>query len=86
MLAGMATIGSAVPAVATTQDAWPCGYFEEAGSAYYNHCGPTTIEIRVDRNFPLLDQTWCVYPDITRLGTASNYNFAWYTGGAGCTP
>ncbi|MGW6823072.1 DUF6355 family natural product biosynthesis protein [Streptomyces sp. NPDC055005] len=60
-----------------------CGYYAGREIAYYNHCGPTTIKIKVDvvRGF---DRTICVGPGDTRLGLKSQIRDANYVGGAGC--
>ncbi len=62
----------------------PCGYFAGREIAFYNHCGPTTIEIRLDivRG---KDRTICVGPGETRLGLKSHVRDANYVGGAGCS-
>ncbi|MFJ9074609.1 DUF6355 family natural product biosynthesis protein [Streptomyces sp. NPDC102278] len=70
--------GAGVRAVAS-----PCGYFAGREIAFYNHCGPTTIKIKLDivRGF---DRTICVGPGETRLGLKSQIRDASYVGGAGC--
>ncbi|MFF3431526.1 DUF6355 family natural product biosynthesis protein [Streptomyces sp. NPDC002602] len=61
----------------------PCGYYAGREIAFYNHCGPTTIKIKLDivRGF---DRTICVGPGDTRLGLKSQIRDANYVGGAGC--
>lgn len=60
-----------------------CGYYAGREIAFYNHCGPTTIKIKLDvvRGF---DRTICVGPGDTRLGLKSQIRDANYVGGAGC--
>ncbi|MEU0004319.1 DUF6355 family natural product biosynthesis protein [Streptomyces sp. NPDC006314] len=67
----------------TRAAASPCGYYAGREIAYYNHCGPTTIKIKLDvvRGF---DRTICVPPGETRLGLKSQIRDANYVGGAGC--
>lgn len=62
----------------------PCGYFAGREIAFYNHCGPTTIKIKLDivRG---RDRTICVGPGETRLGLRSQIRDANYVGGAGCS-
>lgn len=61
----------------------PCGYYAGREIAFYNHCGPTSIKIKLDivRGF---DRTICVGPGDTRLGLKSQIRDANYVGGAGC--
>lgn len=78
----IATGGS--PASAST-NAEPCGYYQTPTYTYYNHCGKTTIQIKVDLKWAK-DKTICVRPGTTGLGSPSQVRFASYVGGAGCNP
>ncbi|MFC8662355.1 DUF6355 family natural product biosynthesis protein [Streptomyces sp. NPDC057199] len=46
--AGVLSVGAAAGTAAAAPVAEPCGFYETSTSAYYRHCGSTTIEIRVD--------------------------------------
>lgn len=81
-LAGMTVIGS--PASASPE-AEPCGFYSTPTYTYYNHCGTTTIKIKLDL-IRTSDKTICVRPGTTGLGSPSHVRFASYVGGAGCNP
>ncbi|MDF5751722.1 DUF6355 family natural product biosynthesis protein [Spongiactinospora sp. TRM90649] len=57
-----------------------CGYYEEGGESYYNHCGTTSVVIRVERWLGLPGSDWCVAPGTTWLGHSFEIKDAWYKG------
>jgi hypothetical protein len=64
--------------------AWPCGYHTRPlrflpDAAWYNHCGPTRICIRVGVR-QWFDYPLEVGPGHTYLGPTSEIHGAWYTG------
>lgn len=69
----------------TANAAEPCGYYQTPSYTYYNHCGKTTIQIKIDLKWTH-DKTICVRPGTTGLGSPSQVRFASYVGGAGCNP
>ncbi|GGX27925.1 hypothetical protein GCM10010297_56630 [Streptomyces malachitofuscus] len=66
---------SAGPAAAA-----PCGFYETASDAYYNHCTSdgSRIVIEIDDWGPNSEQ--CVGPGVTWIGSSSGVDGAWYTG------
>ncbi|MFD4631981.1 DUF6355 family natural product biosynthesis protein [Streptomyces sp. NPDC058284] len=58
----------------------PCGFFETASDAYYNHCTSdgSHIVIEIDDWGPNSER--CVGPGVTWIGSASGVDGAWYTG------
>ncbi|QDC17469.2 MULTISPECIES: DUF6355 family natural product biosynthesis protein [Rhodococcus] len=88
--AAVATVGIgaglavATPAVAS---AAPCGFYTDAGRHWYNHCGGGWVKINIHwDNFlgPDRNETRCVGPGITQIGTPSAFqriDGAWYIGG-----
>ena len=56
----------------------PCGYFEDGfGRSYYNHCGPTRVNIRINyRNNTTGER--CVPPGTTFLDLGPKASFAYY--------
>lgn len=79
------TASMLVTGVAGTANAAPCGYYTEGTRAFYNHCGFTTVTIRVDYKWPKSDQDLCVRPGITGLiGGTEWINSAYYIGGVNC--
>lgn len=61
-----------------TAVAAPCGFYETASSAYYQHCGSTTVEIRVDY-WEGSSGYECVGPwSTTYLGRAEDVDYAVY--------
>jgi hypothetical protein len=61
-----------------TAVAAPCGFYETASSAYYRHCGSTTVEIRVDAWDGTSDYE-CVGPwSTTYLGRNEDVDYAVY--------
>ncbi|MFB9902844.1 DUF6355 family natural product biosynthesis protein [Allokutzneria oryzae] len=44
----LTTTANAAPQPQFAATASACGHYQENGSAYYGHCGPTSIRIRVD--------------------------------------
>ncbi|MEW9550902.1 DUF6355 family natural product biosynthesis protein [Nonomuraea sp. NPDC050783] len=57
-----------------------CGYYEEGGESYYNHCGNSLVVIRVERWLGMPGSDWCVAPGTTHLGHSYEIKYAWYTG------
>lgn len=78
----------ALPVTAGTASAAPvpapCGLNYTIYSAYYNHCGPTTVAIMVTTR----GEDWgiCVKPGQTYLGPENWIQNAWYIGAPGCSP
>ncbi|BET52647.1 MULTISPECIES: DUF6355 family natural product biosynthesis protein [Streptomyces] len=72
--AGAVTL-SAGPAAAN-----PCGFYETASDAYYNHCTSdgSHIVIEIDDWGPNSER--CVVPGVTWIGSSSDIDGAWYTG------
>ncbi|MFH8443198.1 DUF6355 family natural product biosynthesis protein [Streptomyces sp. NPDC018026] len=72
--AGAVTL-SAGPAAAN-----PCGFYETASGAYYNHCTSdgSHIVIEIDDWGPNSER--CVVPGVTWIGSSSDIDGAWYTG------
>ncbi|MEV0203156.1 DUF6355 family natural product biosynthesis protein [Nonomuraea sp. NPDC050691] len=64
-----------------TAGALACGWSPDGptGQAWYNHCGPTWVYIRVERH-GLDGFTRCVPPGWTHLGSTSVIKYAWYNG------
>jgi hypothetical protein len=87
-LAALVTLGvvataAAAPASAATPSSsgWPCGYFEDGSSAWYNHCTDDGSAIQIRVNYVAgPDKNRCVGPKVTRLGFAYQIRDAWYTG------
>ncbi|MEV6236397.1 DUF6355 family natural product biosynthesis protein [Lentzea sp. NPDC051838] len=82
-------VGTAVT-VTPSAMADPCGYFEAPSGgvqwAFYNHCGPTTVMIKVRNNWPAANYNQCVRPGTTPLRyDAATTDFAWYIGEPNCT-
>ncbi|MEU6989387.1 DUF6355 family natural product biosynthesis protein [Streptomyces sp. NPDC046465] len=75
---GMSLASSAAAESAAVKD--PCGFFETASDAYYNHCTSdgSHIVIEIDDWGPNSEQ--CVGPGVTWIGSASGVDGAWYTG------
>ncbi|MFJ2769719.1 DUF6355 family natural product biosynthesis protein [Streptomyces sp. NPDC087300] len=75
---GMSMASSATASPAAVKD--PCGFFETASDAYYNHCTSdgSHIVIEIDDWGPNSEQ--CVGPGVTWIGSASGVDGAWYTG------
>jgi len=88
LITAAAIAALAVPVTAGTASAAPvpaaCGLNYTLYSAYYNHCGSTTVAIWVTTR----GEDWgaCVRPGQTYLGPENWVQNAWYTGGAGCVP
>ncbi|OON72298.1 DUF6355 family natural product biosynthesis protein [Streptomyces tsukubensis] len=82
---GAAAAFTGVPSAGATAAVEPCGYYSTGSYAYYNHCGRTTVQIKLDivRG---KDKTICVRPGTTGLGPKNHVRSAAYTGGAGCNP
>lgn len=57
-----------------------CGYYEDAVTAWYNHCGSTHVIIYVDATWPRADWTWCIGPGTWDIGGANAVSNAWYSG------
>ena len=82
-LASFALVLASVGAVALSAGpatANPCGFYETAPDAYYNHCTSdgSHIVIEIDDWGPNSEQ--CVGPGVTWIGSASGVDGAWYTG------
>lgn len=86
LLLGGASIGNAESAGEPTDArTMACGFYETSSTAYYGHCGKTTVVIRIEHHNPFTkDWYWCVGPGETRLGTAAGIKYAVYSGGVGC--
>ncbi|MFE9254226.1 DUF6355 family natural product biosynthesis protein [Streptomyces sp. NPDC006879] len=58
----------------------PCGFFETASDAYYNHCTSdgSHIVIEIDDWGP--NTLRCVGPGTTWIGAAGDVDGAWYVG------
>ncbi|MGX8910259.1 DUF6355 family natural product biosynthesis protein [Streptomyces netropsis] len=58
----------------------PCGFFETASDAYYNHCTSdgSRILIEIDDWGP--NTVKCVGPGTTWIGEAGDVDGAWYIG------
>lgn len=83
--AGMgAGLAVAAPGVAS---AAPCGFYNDIGRHWYNHCGGGTVRINIHwDNFlgPDRDETRCVGAGVTDIGAPSSFqriDGAWYIGG-----
>ncbi|WP_369217927.1 DUF6355 family natural product biosynthesis protein [Streptomyces flavofungini] len=74
----LAATASAAPSTPTVKD--PCGFFETASDAYYNHCTSdgSHIVIEIDDWGPNSER--CVAPGVTWIGAAGDVDGAWYTG------
>ncbi|WP_328540288.1 DUF6355 family natural product biosynthesis protein [Streptomyces sp. NBC_00344] len=85
VLAAAAAMTTAGPSSAAARGHEPCGYYQTGTYAYYNHCGRTTVRIKLDivRG---KDKVICVRPGTTGLGPKNHVRFAAYVGGAGCNP
>ncbi|WP_073760408.1 DUF6355 family natural product biosynthesis protein [Streptomyces sp. CB03234] len=59
-----------------------CGYYEDAVTAWYNHCTSdgSHIWVYIDRAWPYGDVERCLGPGITDIGGAREVNNAWYSG------
>jgi hypothetical protein len=57
-----------------------CGYYEDAVTAWYNHCGDTHVIIYVDATWPRDDWSWCIGPGVWDIGGAGAVSNAWYAG------
>jgi len=71
MLSTGLALGMAAPAAATERSATvaqECGFFIEAGEAYYNNCTQDGLIIRVGTDDGSYDT--CVMPGITHLGSS----------------
>ncbi|WP_407657103.1 DUF6355 family natural product biosynthesis protein [Kibdelosporangium aridum] len=57
-----------------------CGFWESGFYAYYTHCGPGWVQIRIVNRH---GETWtrCVSPGTTELGSSWNITRAWYERG-----
>ena len=76
----MAPTDTALMSRAPTASAAPgCGgYFTGGASAYYRHCGPTSVMIHLDTVWAP-DRELCVGPESTTyLGKWSDVRNAWY--------
>ncbi|ACZ85015.1 DUF6355 family natural product biosynthesis protein [Streptosporangium roseum] len=83
-LDGSAATAAAADASAKTSGrltAVRCGFYEDRYTAWYNHCTSdgSRIKIRVVRNY-WPDNTICVGPGHTDLGSPGVVVNAWYTG------
>jgi len=69
---------SAAPDSSALQN--PCGFYETASDAYYNHCtnDGSHIVIEIDDWGPNSEQ--CVGPGVTWIWSAGDVDGAWYTG------
>ncbi|MGH4018062.1 MAG: DUF6355 family natural product biosynthesis protein [Pseudonocardiaceae bacterium] len=58
----------------------PCGFYEDGGAAWYNHCAPGRVVIHIDGDRP---RNECA-PDVPGrshyLGTADSVDNAYYAG------
>jgi hypothetical protein len=76
--AGALSAGTAAGTAAAAPVAAPCGFYEAAASAYYRHCGSTTVEIRVDY-WNNTSGYECVGPwSTTYLGRSADIDYAVY--------
>jgi hypothetical protein len=57
-----------------------CGYYEDAVTAWYNHCGSGHVIIYVDATWPRDDWSWCIGPGVWDIGGAGAVSNAWYSG------
>lgn len=56
-----------------------CGYYENAVTAFYNHCGSGHVLIYIDRTWAS-DYYWCIGPGNWDIGGAGSVSNAWYVG------
>jgi len=54
-----------------------CGFYENNIRAYYNHCGPTHVVIKIDGRPSYL---WCIGPGTWDIGRAADVDNAYYVG------
>lgn len=79
-----AGLAVANPGVAS---AAPCGFYNDIGRHWYNHCGPGNVKIRIHwDNFlaPDREEDRCVGPGVTEIGIPNSLkriSNAWYIGG-----
>ncbi|MEV5809801.1 DUF6355 family natural product biosynthesis protein [Streptomyces parvulus] len=78
----LAFAGTALTTTATAATpqsaAAPCGFYESGSSAYYRHCGNTTVQIRVDY-WNNTSGYECVGPNSTTfLGRSVDVDYAVY--------
>lgn len=80
-IAGLTFAGALIGfGVAEPSTASVCGFYEDARTAYYNHCAENWVEIHVDKENwgPFNDEEYCVRPGVTGLGSAEEVINAYY--------
>lgn len=92
VLAGMGALVPATASAATTTDTSPqagqvrtapapCGFYENNRFAFYNHCGPTNVLVKVDGS-PNVRGFKCLHPGVNPLGPKNEVENAYYAGRA----
>lgn len=76
------TLLAASPAAGAQPQLQKCGYYEDAVTAWYNHCtnDGSHIWVYIDYTWPTSDKERCLGPGITDIGGANEINNAWYSG------